>query len=56
MGLGDNLREMLGGSDGGKVYGYRCRDCEEVFESPEVQIFKVACPACGSNDVRDHVA
>lgn len=54
MGLLDALPGWRGDRTGGdaETFGYRCRDCDRVFESTTRHVTDATCPACGSGDVR----
>lgn len=54
MSLLDFFRAAFSGRDTQheETFGYRCRDCDCEFESPQRHVTAATCPDCGSGDVR----
>ena len=53
MSIISQLKEAVGMNDDEHEFVYNCRDCERTFESTESHMAKVACPDCGSHDIRE---
>lgn len=59
MGLLSALKSIFGGGkkrrEVRETFRYRCRKCNQRFESPERHVTDESCPACGADDVRPDV-
>jgi len=53
MSLADTLRRIVAGPDGdAETFAYACVACGTEFEEPRDRMQRVACPECGSSNVR----
>lgn len=53
MSLAGTLKRIVAGSDGDtETFAYACVDCDTEFEEPRDRMQRVACPDCGSSNVR----
>ncbi|WP_157533049.1 hypothetical protein [Haloferax profundi] len=49
------LKEVLFGTVDTEQYNYQCEVCHAEFTSEEQSVQTVACPECGSHNIRERL-